>query len=101
MKAQHPEGDNLEKVAPKGVGRGGNMANDKKKPTKANVKLSLEHIKRFFDALPSSAVKGDLAKKKENADAALEYLDYFFNAKVGDVMTASKCGPRPHIPELP
>jgi hypothetical protein len=101
MKAQHPEGDNVEKVDPKGVGRGGNMASDKEKSSKSNVQLSLDHIKRFIDALPSSAVTGDLVKKKENAKAGLDYLYYFFDSKVGDVPTLSPCGPRPHIPELP
>ncbi len=76
------------------------MVSDKKESTKANVTLSLEHIKRFFDALPSSAVTGKLTKMKENADAALEYLFYFFESKVGDVTTTSPCGPRPKIPEL-
>lgn len=87
-------------VDPKGVGRGGNMASDSKKSTNVNVQLSLEHIKRFIDVLPSSAVTGDAAKKKENAEAALEYLYYFFDSKIGDVSTLTLCGPKPHIPGL-
>lgn len=101
MKTQHPEGDKVKKVTQKGVGRGGNMVSDKKKSTKANAQLSLEHIKRYFDALPSSAVTGDLVKKKENAEAALDYLYYFLDSKVGDVSTLSPCGPKPQIPEIP
>jgi hypothetical protein len=101
MKAQHPKGDNAKTVTRKGVGRGGNMVGDKKKSTMTNLQLSLEHIKRYFDALPSSAVTGDLVKKKENAEAALDYLYYFFDRKVGDVSTLSPCGPKPQIPEIP
>lgn len=100
MKAQHPEGGNDEKVAQKGVGGGGNMTSDKKKSASVNLTLSLKHIQRFFDALPSD-VTGDLAKKKENAEAALEHLNDFFDSKVGDVLTARPCSPRPYLPDLP
>ena len=77
------------------------MASDKRRAANVNVTLSLEHIQRYFDALSSGAATGDLGKTKENAEAALEYLNYFFNSKIGDVMTASICGPRPKIPDLP
>jgi hypothetical protein len=99
MKAQHPEGDNDEKVAPKGVGRGGNMASDKKEPANVNVTLSLKHIQRYFDALSSGGATGDVGKMKKNAEVSLEYLTYIFESKVGDMLT-TKCGPRNKIPEL-
>lgn len=101
MKAQHPEGDNVEKVDPKGVGRGGKMASDKKESANVNVTLSFEHIQRYFDAVPPSAVTGDLGKKKENAEAALDYLKHILDSKVGELLTASPCGPRPKVPDLP
>lgn len=106
MKTQHPEGDNVDKVDPKGVGRGGSMASSEEKPKLTNAELSIEHIKRYFkalpfDRLPSDAKTGDLEKKKEFAEAGLDYLTYLFNSKVGAVMTDNECGPRPHIPELP
>jgi hypothetical protein len=82
------------------VGRGGNMASDKEKSARVNVTLSLEHLKRFIDALPPDAMTDDLVKKKENAKAALEYLAYFFDSKLVDVMDAGICGPKPYIPDL-
>ena len=100
MKAQYPEGDNVEKVDPKGVGRGGNMVSDKKEPANVNVTLSLKHIQKYFDVLSSGTAAGDLGKTKENAEAALAYLNHIFNSKVGDMLTASPCGPRNKIPEL-
>jgi len=99
MKAQHPEGDNVEKVDPKGVGRGGNMASNTKESANVNVTLSLKHIKKYFDVLSSGTAAGELGKTKENAEAALEYLTYIFDSKVGDMLTASPCGPRPKIPD--
>ena len=76
------------------------MASDKEKLTNVNVTLSFKHIQRYFDALSSGTATGDLGKTKENADAALEYLNHIFNSKVGDMLTA-KCGPRNKIPDLP
>jgi hypothetical protein len=101
MKTQHPEGGNDEKVARKGVGKGGNMASDKKESANVNVTLSLKHIQKYFDVLSSGTAAGDLGKTKENAEAALEYLTYIFESKVGDMLTARPCGPKPNIPELP
>jgi len=98
METQHPEGDNDEMASPKGVGRGGNMASDKKKPANVNVALSLDHIQRYFDALSSGA--GDLGTTRENAEAALDYLKHILDSKVGDLLTVSECGPRNKIPEL-
>jgi hypothetical protein len=90
----------VEKVAPEGMGRGGNMRSNKNKSANVNVTLSLEHLQRYFDALSSGAAAGDLGKKKENAQAALDYLKYFFDSRLSEVMTASPCGPRPKIPDL-
>ena len=68
-----------------------------------NVNLSFNLIKDFFkafpfDELPSATKTSDLIKKKKMAEAALEHLDYFFNSKVGDVITVEECGPKPTIP---
>ncbi len=98
--AQHPGEGKVEKVAPEGMGRGGNMKGNKVKSANVNVTLSLEHLQRYFDALSSGAAAGDLGKKKENAQAALDYLKYFFDSRLNEVMTASPCGPRPKIPDL-
>ena len=101
MKAQHPEGDSNERVSPKGVGRGGKMASNKKESANVNVTLSLKHIQRYFDALSSGTAAGDLGTTKENAEAALDYLKHILDSKVGELLTASPCGPRPKIPDLP
>ena len=101
MKAQHPEGDISEMVSPNGVGRGGKMASDKKEAANVNVALSLKHIQRYFDALSSGTGAGDLGTTRENAEAALDYLKHILDSKVGDLRTASDCGPRPKIPDLP
>ena len=68
-----------------------------------NVDLSLQHIKRYleaFEQLPAEVKAGDFGKKKENAEAAWDYLNYFLNSKITDVYSLSICGPRPKIPDL-
>jgi hypothetical protein len=74
------------------------MLSDHQTPANVNVSLSFEHIQRYFDALPSSAETGHLARKKENAEAAVEYLHSFFDSKPGDVVSMVPCAPRPHLP---
>ena len=82
------------------------MARQKSGSTGVNVKLSFQVIKEYFDALPFDALPSNektnsLKKKRERAEAALSHLNYFFNSRVGDVLTLKPCGPRPQIPDLP
>jgi hypothetical protein len=63
--------------------------------------LSLKHIQRYFDALSSGTAAGDLGTTRENAEAALDYLKHILDSKVGELLTASPCGPRPKVPDLP
>lgn len=63
-----------------------------------NASLSFKKIKDFFAALPPEALRGGLAKKKEMTTAAVDYLDYFFDSKFGEVLTVEPCGPYPRIP---
>jgi hypothetical protein len=75
------------------------MRSDTKNPVNVNVALSLKQIQRYFGALSSGTVASDLGTMKENAEAALEYLNHAFNTTVGDMLTASLCAPRPKIPD--
>lgn len=93
----------MEKVAQKGVGRGGKMTDSTQGSNNVNVNLSFNLIREFlkaipFDELPSAVKTGDLAKKKEMAEKALEHLESFFNSKIGDMTTSTICGPKPTIP---
>jgi len=76
------------------------MTSDKKKPANVNVTLSIRNIQKYFDVLSSGTAASVLGKTKENAEAALTYLNDIFNSTDGDMLTVSPCGPRPKIPEL-